>query len=115
MPDKPQMSVGGSATTFLWHTFQVASRVIALALFASVYKQEVFIALGGHWALMIIWILLQVKNICSFKSKYKNLSNYFGFFLLYSARISAGPLTERGTNAENSFTTLSLVGCLHLS
>jgi hypothetical protein len=71
MPDKPQMSVGGSATTFLWHTFQVASRVLALALFASVHKQEVFIALGGHWALMIIWILLQVRVIL-YTGKKKN-------------------------------------------
>lgn len=59
-PEKPQMSVGGSATTFLWHTFQVASRVLALALFANVYRQEVFLLLGGHWALMTVWILAQV-------------------------------------------------------
>ena len=60
MPDKPQMSIGGSATIFFWHTFQVASRVIALALFANAYKLEVFILTGGHWALMTIWILAQV-------------------------------------------------------
>lgn len=54
------MSVGGSATTFLWHTFQVAARVLALALFANVFRTEVFILLGGHWALMTVWILAQV-------------------------------------------------------
>lgn len=80
MPDKPQMSVGGSATTFLWHTFQVASRVLALALFASAHKREVFIALGGHWALMIIWILLQVRT--RVKIKASNLSNCFGYLSL---------------------------------
>lgn len=70
VPDKPQMSVGGSASTFLWHTFQVASRVLALALFANAFKQEVFIALGGHWALMIVWILAQVQSI-HIKLRYK--------------------------------------------
>lgn len=62
-PDKPQMSVGASATTFLWHTFQVAARVIALALFGNAYKLEVFILLGVHWALMTVWVLAQVCYI----------------------------------------------------
>lgn len=60
MPDKPQMSVGGSASIFLWHTFQVASRVLALALFANAYKLEVFVLLAAHWALMTVWVLAQV-------------------------------------------------------
>ena len=59
-PDKPQMSVGGSATIFSWHACQVAARVLALALFANAYKLEVFILTGAHWALMTIWILAQV-------------------------------------------------------
>ncbi|XP_032792295.2 XK-related protein 7 isoform X1 [Daphnia magna] len=78
VPDKPQMSVGGSASTFLWHTFQVASRVLALALFANAFKQEVFIALGGHWALMIVWILAQRTNFCGTNDgKRKHCEEFF--------------------------------------
>ena len=60
MPHKPQISVGGSASLFLWHVFQVASRVLALSLFANEYKMEVFIVLGVHYAVMTAWILAQV-------------------------------------------------------
>lgn len=81
VPDKPQMSVGGSATTFLWHTFQVAARVLALALFANAFKQEVFIVVGGHWALMIVWILAQVQSI-PIKLRHKLESYFIRFFSL---------------------------------
>lgn len=112
MPDKPQMSVGGSATLFSWHTCQVAARVLALALFANAYKQEVFIVLGGHWALMTIWILAQV-----FWKTYSDhpilirLSRSF----VYSGPISVALPTERGRIAKSFFTTSSLDGYLHSS
>lgn len=63
MPDKPQLSVGGAASIFLWHTGQVMARVIALALFAKEFKVYVFILLGAHWALMTSWILGQVNGL----------------------------------------------------
>lgn len=63
MPHKPQISVGGSASLFLWHVFQVASRVLALSLFANEYKMEVFIVLGVHYAVMTAWILAQVHPL----------------------------------------------------
>ena len=59
-PDKPQLSVGGASTLFFWHTFQVTARVIALALFATAYKQHVFVLIVAHWTLMTSWILAQV-------------------------------------------------------
>jgi hypothetical protein len=98
MPDKPQMSVGGSATTFLWHTFQVASRVLALALFASAHKREVFIALGGHWGLMVIWILLQVRT--RVKIKALNLSNCCGFLSLQRTNFCGTPDGKRNNCGE---------------
>lgn len=59
-PDKPQLSVGGSSALFFWHTFQVTARVIALALFATAFKQHVFVLIVAHWTLMTGWILAQV-------------------------------------------------------
>ena len=61
-PDKPQLSVGGASSLFFWHTFQVTARVIALALFATAYKQHVFVLIVAHWTLMTSWILAQVTR-----------------------------------------------------
>ena len=61
MTDKPNLSVGGIVTIFLWQTLTVAARVVALALFATSFKFQVFGLVAGHWALMILWILFQVR------------------------------------------------------
>lgn len=66
MLDKPQLSVGGAATLFLWHTGQVTARVVALALFANAFKLHVFILIAAHWAVMTSWILGQVSAIQNF-------------------------------------------------
>ena len=70
-PDKPQMTVAGFAAQYGWRFFMVASRVIALALFATCFRLELFTFLGLHWALMTLWILMMV-----FCSVY-NIENIF--------------------------------------
>jgi hypothetical protein len=39
----------------------VASRVIALAVFATLFPSELFIFMGLHWGLMVVWIVAMVK------------------------------------------------------
>ena len=74
-PEKPQMSPIGCWFQFLWKFFMIASRVMIMSLFATVYKVELFIFIGLHWVLMTIWILLMVRNDLSFKSK--SYQSYF--------------------------------------
>ncbi|KAK2727409.1 hypothetical protein QYM36_008039 [Artemia franciscana] len=64
MLDKPNLSFGGQIFYFLWQSCAIASRVIALALFATQFKLVVFIGVGVHWAVMTLWIILQRTLIC---------------------------------------------------
>ena len=66
MLDKPNLSFGGQIFYFLWQSCAIASRVIALALFATQFKLVVFIGVGVHWAVMTLWIILQVRTFLFF-------------------------------------------------
>lgn len=43
----------------VWRLAMVASRIVALVLFASVYKSWILLVIGLHWLGMTVWILLQ--------------------------------------------------------
>ena len=55
-PEKPQMTLVAYICQFLWRLFMVASRVLTMALFATVYQEELFIFILLHWVLMTVWI-----------------------------------------------------------
>lgn len=110
IPDKPQLSVGGAATLFLWHTGQVTARVMALALFANAFKMHVFILLAAHWALMTSWILGQVRTV---------VRHGYQDFITHEKKIERDReptfvlvRTANGGPARSSFTTSLLVGSL---
>ena len=48
----------------MWRLFMVASRVIALVLFASYYTTRVFVAVGVHWFSMTAWLVCQKTHFC---------------------------------------------------
>ena len=43
----------------------VASRVVALVVFASVYSYYLFIAVGVHWIIMTSWLICQRTKFCT--------------------------------------------------
>ena len=43
----------------------VGSRILCLALFASVYGYWIFIVCGCHWFIMLVWMLWLKSNFCS--------------------------------------------------
>ena len=48
----------------MWRMFMVASRVVALVLFASHYTRGVFVAVGVHWFIMTAWLVCQKTHFC---------------------------------------------------
>lgn len=60
-PEKPNVSHIGNFVQFCWRFFMVASRVLALASFATVFPVMLFALGGGHWILMTLWIIMMVS------------------------------------------------------
>nr|KAG5709640.1 hypothetical protein BaRGS_001690 [Batillaria attramentaria] len=55
-PDAVVLSWPGSLFRLLWRAGEVVSRVISLTLFASLYKEWVFLVLGFHWVIMLVCV-----------------------------------------------------------
>ena len=49
----------------LWYLCMVASRVIALAIFAYSHGYWVFVVIGGHWILMFFFLVIQRTTFCA--------------------------------------------------
>lgn len=59
------MTYGGMVLQFLWRLFTTASRVLALALFASQLGYWVFVVVACHWLAMFFWLLVQATDFCN--------------------------------------------------
>ena len=64
LDDKRNMTFGGMALQFFWHSFIIAARVLILALFAARFSFWVAVVVGAHWVVMLIWILYQDTRFC---------------------------------------------------
>ena len=59
------MKMQGTIVQFLWRFFMIASRVMALALFASEFTYYISIVCGVHWLIMFIWIVSMKTSFCT--------------------------------------------------
>ena len=64
LDDKAKLGYVQLALMFTWRLFTVGTRVIALALFASCFDWRMFVIVGVHWAIMLLWILVQKTKFC---------------------------------------------------
>lgn len=64
LDDKANMSILGMALQFFWHMFIIAARVLALALFASLFTFWVAVLGVAHGIMMLMWILWQSTDFC---------------------------------------------------
>lgn len=62
--DRPSLSLSGVWIQCVWRIGMAMSRVVALALFASVYNAWVFLAVAVHWLLMTGWLVSQKTAFC---------------------------------------------------
>ncbi|XP_077991539.1 XK-related protein 6-like [Glandiceps talaboti] len=62
--DKENISYVGIVFQMTWRLFTVAARVIALALFASIFLWAVFIIVIVHWLGMTLWLVVQKTEFC---------------------------------------------------
>jgi hypothetical protein len=51
--------IRGTVALCLWRLFTISARVLALATFASCFTWWLFVAIGAHYAIMLIWICNQ--------------------------------------------------------
>ena len=59
------LSAAGLFFQVLWRISVVSSRVVAMVLFASYFKQWLFVAVGAHWIIMTIWLTCQRTRFCT--------------------------------------------------
>ncbi|XP_076333882.1 XK-related protein 6-like isoform X3 [Tachypleus tridentatus] len=57
LPNKNDLSKIGKVVMFMWRLFVIASRVVALSLFASYNPIALGIFCGIHWIVMTLWII----------------------------------------------------------
>ncbi|XP_046919452.2 XK-related protein 6 [Dermatophagoides farinae] len=65
LASKQNMTWPGTIVQFLWRFFMIASRVMALALFASEFTYYISIVCGVHWLIMFIWIVSMKTSFCT--------------------------------------------------
>lgn len=63
--DKKNINYIAVGFRMMWRSFTITSRVISMALFASLYKWIIFPIVGVHWLLMTIWLVIQKTDFCS--------------------------------------------------
>ena len=66
-PNKKNLDCLGSIFQFLWHFSSITARVIALSLFASVYRQWIGAVCLIHWVFMSAWVIQQRTQACNTK------------------------------------------------
>jgi len=59
------MSWIGFFLQIVWRMCMVASRVVALVLFASYYTTWLFVAMAAHWFMMTGWLVCQQTHFCA--------------------------------------------------
>lgn len=59
------LSAAGLFFQVLWRISVVSSRVVAMVLFASYFKQWLFVAVGAHWIIMTMWLICQRTRFCT--------------------------------------------------
>ena len=74
----------------VWRLSMVASRVVTLVLFASVYKSWSLLVIGFHWIGMTLWILWQKPSFCSdnriLKSMYPVVVGFVYVFCFFNVK-----------------------------
>ncbi|XP_054711713.1 XK-related protein 6-like [Uloborus diversus] len=62
--EKKNMTMCGSIVQIIWRFFDIASRVIALGLFASLFPTYLFMVLAAHYLIMFTWIRIMGTEFC---------------------------------------------------
>ncbi|XP_061702800.1 XK-related protein 7-like [Syngnathoides biaculeatus] len=62
--DKLPMSYKAVTVQILWHLFTIGARVLAFALFASVFQLYFSIFVVAHWCVMTFWIIQGETDFC---------------------------------------------------
>ncbi|XP_054772465.2 XK-related protein 6-like [Lytechinus pictus] len=57
--NKGKLSYGHVVLLIFWRLFTITSRVLAMALFGSIYEWWVFVLAAAHWAVMTAWLVWQ--------------------------------------------------------
>lgn len=115
--EMPNMSFLASVFFLLWKFFIVASRVITMALFASQFKAELFLFIGFHYLVMLLWLIMMVRSPplvllgvdCQPGGKIRNSS------VLFRAQIFVEVPIAKPIPSGNSFTKWSWLGSTFLT
>lgn len=68
---------------FSWEFFSISARMLALALFTSVFVHHVGIVCLVHWAIMTCWILTMKTNFCNTKCEEFGFNAVLGIIFIF--------------------------------
>ncbi|GFR23749.1 XK-related protein 7 [Trichonephila clavata] len=63
--DKEKLSWWGLLFQSMWRIGMVSARIISMVLFAVIYGHWLFVGIGLHWLIMIMWIFYQKTDFCT--------------------------------------------------
>ena len=77
------MSIPGMVLYFLWRLLEIGPRVIALGLFAALFKLVVLIIMGAHWVFMSSWLFCQKTQFYQNRCEEKAFNIVCGYVLVF--------------------------------
>ena len=81
--DHANMSIPGMVFYFLWRLLEIGPRVIALGLFAAMFKFVVLIIMGVHWIFMSSWLFCQKTKFYQNRCEEKAFNIVCGYVLIF--------------------------------
>ena len=100
----PQLSLLGRLSLWLWRVFSLATRMMVLCVFLTVFTWQFFLLLSSHYALMLLWILAMRSNFCGSIDGVRRPVSEFVFNLVMAAvfifdivNIKEGPSRVKNT------------------
>lgn len=81
--DRANMNVPGMVFYFLWRLLEIGPRVIALGLFAALFKFVVLIVMCIHWMFMSSWLFCQKTRFYQNRCEEKAFNIVCGYVLIF--------------------------------
>lgn len=83
LSNKIPMTYWSIAIMFLWEFFSITARMIALALFTSVFVKYVGFVCLARWAIMTFWVYTMKTNFCNTKCEELGFNAVLGVIFIF--------------------------------
>ncbi|XP_071511144.1 XK-related protein 6-like [Diadema antillarum] len=82
-PNRKSITFPAMQLRVAWRLFMITSRVIAIVLFAAIYEWWVFVVVGVHWLVIMVWLVWQKTSSCDIKFEEVLFDCVIGFIHIF--------------------------------